>query len=116
MSESAGSGVDEGGLAPCYRPVRPPRKVWIKATKLWAKDHGELYSNKPDGVVLDREVLGGLTGQVLRADGGWLAEVTFQLHSANGHWHSPLYTQLVPSHLVRWANSTARDPYADLLH
>jgi hypothetical protein len=90
------------GPAPCYRPVRPPRKVWIKATKLWAKDHGELYRNKPDGVVLDREVLGGLTGQVLRADGGWLAEVTFQLHSANGRWHSPLYTQLVPSHLIRW--------------
>lgn len=89
--------------APCYRRVHPAQKVWLRAAQIWPRSPGQPYEDQPDGAQLQFEVLAGLTGKVLRADGGWIAEVNFQLHSANGLWHSGIYrNQLVPGHLLRW--------------
>jgi hypothetical protein len=82
--------------------------VWVKASKLWNPGPHHEYGDNPDGAELDFEVLGLLTGMVLRADGGWLAEVRIVLHSRNGRWHGGPYTQLVPSHLVRWHRVSGR--------
>jgi hypothetical protein len=65
MSESE----DQG--APCYRPVDPPQKVWIKASQVWPRGD-QPYRDTPEGMVVDHEILGGLTGKLLRADGARL--------------------------------------------
>lgn len=103
-------------LPPCYRPVDgAPWKVWIQAGKVWPRGD-QPYRDTPDGMMVDREILGGLTGKLLRSDGSWLGVVGAQLHSQNGRWHSPLYTLLVPSHLMRLDRPWRRPDDTGLQH
>lgn len=92
-----------------FRRVDPPIRVWVDVHRLLPRDAHDVYRNTPDGLNLEREVIGLVDGWAKRSDGGWLARVTYQLPLQDESGATELVTHYVPSHLVRRHSLVRRD-------
>lgn len=90
-----------------FKPHRPTRSVWVRLDALYAHPADQPQTSVPDGWDLVGNAPGiALTDTWIRsARGMWLAQVNFEISSADGRRTQWFREQLLPASVLR-----LRDP------
>ncbi|OQO94770.1 hypothetical protein B1813_01370 [Saccharomonospora piscinae] len=91
-----------------FRPVDPPRWVWVDLRAALRKDAFTFTDEDPGGLQYRYEAKGLLRAWMPAVDGSALALVTYQLLTADLAWRTTV-TAFVPAHTVRFRSRTGRE-------
>ncbi|ASR36139.1 hypothetical protein BAY61_15260 [Prauserella marina] len=83
-----------------FRPVDPPRWVWVDLRGSLRRDPFAFYDEAPGGMQYRYEAKGLLRGWIPAVDGGPLGVVSYQLLTADLQWRT-VVTAFVPQHVIR---------------
>lgn len=94
-------------LPETFRPVEPPRWVWVDLRKALQRDPFTFTDDTSRGLQYRYEVKGLLRGWMPAVDGAALGMVTYQLMTADLQWRT-IVTAFVPRHHIRYRSRTGQ--------